>query len=57
MKSAQAMIEYVLIAALVAVVFGYMFSKMDISKLKSYIFNQPAGEQTNVIKVRSMTWK
>ena len=55
MKNAQAMIEYLLIAALVAVLFGFFFSKMDIQKLKSYIFNQPQEEQTNVIKVRSMT--
>lgn len=57
MKKAQNLLEYVLIVAMVAVVFGYAFvGKMDFKKLKNYVFIRPAStSDPSKINIEAMT--
>lgn len=56
MKKAQNLIEYILIAALMAA-FGYMaLSKMDFGKIKNYVFMRPASSSDPAkIDIEAMT--
>ena len=53
---AQNLLEYLLIASLVAVV-GYGFvARFDLQKLKNYVFMRPADStDTSKIKIEAMT--
>jgi len=55
MKKAQNLLEYMLIGMLVAMA-GYVFaSKIDMSKLKSYMFGAPQGKNSTTITIEAMT--
>lgn len=57
MKKAQNLLEYILIAAMVAVCIGYGFAgKLDYKKIKNYVFMRPAESATSTkIKIEAMT--
>lgn len=57
MKKAQNLIEYILIAAMVAVILGYGFvGKMDFNKLKNYVFIRPTDStDSSKINIEAMT--
>lgn len=56
-KKAQNLLEYILIAAMVAVILGYAFvGKMDYNKLKNYVFIRPADStDSSRINIEAMT--
>lgn len=58
MRKAQNLIEYALIFMFVAVM-GYLaVSKIDISNIKTYVFNRPAGVKgSSQISIEAMTDK
>ena len=55
-KKAQNLMEYLLIAAMVAIA-GYAFvTKFDFQNLKNYVFNRPADSADNTkIRIEAMT--
>lgn len=57
MKKAQNLLEYILIVAMVAVVFGCAFvGKIDIKNLKNYVFIRPADStDASKINIEAMT--
>ena len=55
MKKAQTVVEYVLIAALVAIVSATFASKMDLKAIKNYVFMRPAGSTPGQINIEAMT--
>lgn len=56
-KSAQNLIEYILIAAMVATILGYGFAaKIDLKKIKNYVFMRPADTTDSTkITIEAMT--
>lgn len=60
-KKAQNVMEYLLIASMVALAGYYFTAKFDMTKLKNYVFNRPASTETingvsgTRIKIESMT--
>ncbi len=57
MKKAQNLLEYILIAALIATAIGYGFvAKIDLKKIKNYVFLRPSDPSNSTrIKIESMT--
>ena len=56
MKKAQNLVEYLLIASLVAVMGVYAVSKVDFQQLKNYVFMRPADpSNASRIKIEAMT--
>jgi len=55
-KNGQTLVEYILIAALVAII-GYAFvAKFDLSKVKNYVFMRPNDSQDSTkVKIEAMT--
>lgn len=54
-KKAQNLLEYTLIGMIVAMA-GYLFvSKIDMSKLKSYVFGSPQAKNSSQITIEAMT--
>lgn len=56
MKKAQSLVEYMLIAALIAVA-GYVFiAKVDLTKIRDYVFvRHTDAEHPSQIKIEAMT--
>lgn len=60
-KSAQNVLEFALILALIAVVGAAVVSKFDLNLIKNYVFNRPASTGTvngvngTRIKIEAMT--
>ncbi len=55
MKKGQNLVEYLLIAMIVAVA-GYAFaSKMDLNAIKNYVFMRPVEKGSSQIKIEAMT--
>lgn len=60
-KKAQNVMEYLLIASMVAIAGYYFTAKFDIKKLRNYVFDRPASTGTvngvtgTRIKIESMT--
>lgn len=55
-KTAQNLLEYALILAIIAVVVGTVVSKFDLRIIKNYMFNRPADStDPSKIKIEAMT--
>jgi len=56
MRKAQTVIEYVLIAALVAIISATCASKMNLKSIKNYVFDRPSDTTTpSQINIEAMT--
>lgn len=53
-RKAQNLVEYILIFALVGVVCFFVASKIDLNKLKNYVFVRPVGSDGK-INIEAMT--
>ncbi len=56
MKKAQNLLEYILIFAMIAIAaYGFVF-KLDLKKIKNYVFMRPADSMDSTkIKIEAMT--
>lgn len=55
-KTAQNLLEYALILALIAVVGAAAFAKFNFQAIKNYVFNRPADSADHTkIKIEAMT--
>jgi hypothetical protein len=54
--NAQNLLEYILILAMVAVACSFFVSKLDLKRIKNYVFNHPAeSSNPTQIKIEPMT--